>query len=409
MNSETLFSMALGLHTPWQVQEITFAPNDSGREELHLRIGFPPGSRFPDTAGKACPVHDTVERRWQHLSFFEHACFLHCAVPRIKTSEGKVTTVPVPWARPGSGFTLLFEALALALIEREMPVNRVAELLRVNPQRIWTVFKHWVDQARAADDPSSITKLGIDETSARKGHRYVTLGVDLDQGRVIHVAEGKGKETLADIQTHLERKGVDQHQIQQASLDLSPSFIAGIQASFPSAEVTFDRFHVVKLLNEAMDKVRKAERKEHEALKGHKYTFLKNRENLSEAKQQALAELIQLYPTLGQAYRLKVLFNDLWEMPDKPSAQAFLEHWCAEVEQAKIPAFMKFAKTVRAHWSGIVHFVESRLSNGILEGINHKVQLAKRRARGFRNLDNFINMIYFLCGKLKFSYPRYFT
>jgi transposase len=177
-----------------------------------------------------------------------------------------VVTVVVPWARPGSGFTLLFEALALALIEREMPVNRVAELLRVNPQRIWTVFNHWVGQARAADDPSSVTKLGIDETSTRKGHHYVTLGVDLDQGRVIHVTEGKGKETLQDIQQHLESKGVDKQQIKQASLDLSPSFIAGVKESFPAAEMTFDRFHVVKLLNEAMDKVRKAERKEHEEL-----------------------------------------------------------------------------------------------------------------------------------------------
>ena len=409
MNSETLFSMALGLQSPWQVQEITFTPNESGREELHLTIGFPPGSRFADESGMSCPVHDTVERQWQHLSFFEHACYLHCAVPRIITSAGKVVTVVVPWARPGSGFTLLFEALALALIEREMPVNRVAELLRVNPQRIWTVFNHWVGKARAADDPSSITQLGIDETSTRKGHHYVTLGVDLDQGRVIQVTEGKGKETLQDIQQHLESKGVDKQQIKQASLDLSPSFIAGVKESFPSAEITFDRFHVVKLLNEAMDKVRKAERKEHEELKGHKYTFLKNHENLSETKQQELAEMIQLYPTLGEAYRLKVLFNDLWTMPDKPAAHAFLDQWCAEVETAKIPAFMKFAKTVRAHWNGIVHFVESRLSNGILEGINHKVQLAKRRARGFRNIDNFINMIYFLCGKLQFSYPRYFT
>ena len=183
--------MALGLQSPWQVQAITFAPNESGREELNIMIGFPPGSRFADQSGTACPVHDTVERRWQHLSFFGHACYLHCAVPRIKTPDGKVATVAVPWARPGSGFTLLFEALALALIEREMPVNRVAEIMRVNPQRIWTVFTHWVGKARAADDPSAITKRGVDETSTRKGHHYVTLGVDAGpKAAVIHVTEG---------------------------------------------------------------------------------------------------------------------------------------------------------------------------------------------------------------------------
>ena len=164
----------------------------------------------------------------------------------------------------------------------------------------------------------------------------------------------------------------------------------------------------LELLNEAMDKVRKAERKEHDALKGQKYTFLKNRKNLSDKQEKALAEIIQLYPTIGEAYRLKVLFNDLWDMPNKPAANAFLQQWCDDVEKAKIPAFMAFAKTVKAHWTGIVHFVESRITNGILEGINSKVQLAKRRARGFRNPKNFINMIYFLCGKMKFDYPLYF-
>lgn len=409
MNSETLFSMALGLQPPWQVKDVTFSTDESGHSELHLRIGFAPGSRFPDETNALCPVHDTVERQWQHLSFFEHTCYLHCAVPRITTTDGKVRTVDVPWARPGSGFTLLFEALALALIEREMPVNRVAEILKVNPQRIWTIFNHWISKARAADDPSTITKLGVDETSTKKGHHYVTLGVDLDEARVIHVTEGKGKATLQSIQQHLEDKGVDKGQVEQISMDLSPSFIAGAAESFPAAQITFDRFHVVKLLNEAMNQVRIAERKEHEALKGHKYTFLKNRENLSAQKEKELDEMIKLYPTLGEAYRLKVLFNDLWDMPDKPAADAFLRQWCHEVDLAKIPAFMKFANTVRAHWLGIVQFVESLITNGILEGINSKIQLAKRRARGYRNINNFINMIYFLCGKLKFDYPLYFT
>lgn len=226
---------------------------------------------------------------------------------------------------------------------------------------------------------------------------------------MIHVSEGKGKTCVQSLRDHLEAKGTPPEQIQQASMDLSPVFIAGVKDAFPNAQITFDHFHVVKLLNEAMDAVRKAERKEQDALKGHKYTFLKNPNTLSNGQQQQLAELIRLYPSLGEAYRLKTVFNDLWDMPDKPSAHAFLAQWCAEVNAAKIPAFQAFAKTVSSNWNGIVHFVESRLTNGILEGINHKVQLAKRRARGYRNIDNFIHMIYFLCGKLRFTYPRYFT
>ena len=409
MNSTTLFSLALGLQAPWQVNDISFAADASCRKELHLHIGFARGSRFPDKTGAACPVHDTVAREWQHLNFFEHHCFLHCSVPRITTTDGNVVTVEVPWSRPGSGFTLLFEAFAMALIEREMPVSRVAEILGVNPQRVWTLFNHWIEKARKSDDVSSISQLGVDETSSRKGHKYVTLGVDLEKSRVIHACTGKGKATLKSIQQRLESKGVAAAQITQLSMDLSPAFIAGAAESFPAAAITFDRFHVVKLLNEAMDKVRKVERLEHDDLKGHKYTFLKNRQNLTDKQEKSLTDMIELYPNLGKAYRLKVLFNDLWEMPSKELATAFLTDWCDEVEEAKIPAFMAFAKMVKGHWSGIIHFVESRITNGILEGINSKVQLAKRRARGYRNTDNFINMIYFLCGKMKFDYPLYFT
>lgn len=334
---------------------------------------------------------------------------MHCSVPRIKTSTGKVVNVEVPWARAGSGFTLLFEALALAMIEREMPVNRIAELMRVYAQRIWTIFNHWVGKALQADSPSGITQLGIDETSTRRGHHYVTVGVDMGKERVIHVSQGKGKPAVKAIGDHLISKGISPEVIKQASIDLSPAFIAGVNETFPKAQITFDRFHIVKMLNEAMDTVRRIERREHAALKGHKYTFLKNRESLSETKRQQLDDMVRLYPTLGEAYRLKTLFNDLWDMPDKHSANAFLMQWCEAVNQAKIPAFQAFAKTVIAHWSGIIHFIESRLTNGILEGINNKVQLAKRRVRGYRNINNFINMIYFLCGKLQFTYPRYFT
>lgn len=409
MNSKDLFNMALGLQTPWRVEELNFDEQEGKRRELHLHIGFEPGSKFSDASGALCPVHDTVAREWQHMSFFEHHCFLHARVPRITKSDGKVETVQVPWARQGSGFTLMFEALAMAMIEREMPVNRVAEMLGVNAQRVWTVFNHWMERARQKDDPSDIKQLGVDETSSKKGHNYVTLGVDLEERRVVHVCEGKGKATMASIAQHLEEKGMPKGQIKELSMDLSPAYIAGAAEFFPGAKITFDRFHVVKLLNEAMDEVRRLEQREHGQLKGHKYTFLRNRESLGNKQEQALAEMIELYPSLGKTYRLKVLFNDVWEMTSKEAADAFLRQWCQEVEDAKIAPLMRFCNTVRAHWSGIVHFVESRISNGVLEGINSKVQLAKRRARGFRNPKNFINMIHFLCGKLKFDYPLCFT
>lgn len=318
--------------------------------------------------------------------------------------------VEVPWARKNSGFTLLFEALAMAMIEHEMPINKVAKFMRVLPQRIWTVFNHWIKKAYLVDNLKGITKLGIDETSSKKGHNYVTLGVDLDNSRVIFATEGKGKQTIADLQQYLETKDVKANEITDISIDLSPSFISGAKASFPDAKITFDRFHVVKLLNKAMDTVRKLERKEYESLKGHKYTFLRNPENLTDKKTAELKIFVQIYPLLGEAYRLKESFNLLWEMPDTERATKYFDTWCDYVtNQSEIPAFIKFARTAQTHKSGIINYAKTKISNGILEGLNCKIQLAKRRARGYRNIENFKNMIYFLCGKLKFDYPLYFT
>jgi transposase len=406
MNSTDLFKMALGIQNPWEVVSLSF--KESGPiKELHIEIDFKRGSKFQDEFGEACEVYDTKQKTWRHLNFFQHPCYLHCRVPRITTSQGQVKLVQTPWSRSGSGFTLLFEAYVMALIESEMPINKIGELLNENAHRLWTIFNHWIGLAYAADMPSAPKILGIDETSRKKGHEYITVAVDIDERRVIHVTEGKDKAAVKSIKDYLESKEVDVKEVKHASMDMSPSFISGVTEYFPRAEIHFDRFHVVKLLNEAMDKVRQSERKEHDELKGHKYTFLKNKDNLSDKQKQSLSELITIFPTLGKAYRLKELFNDVWEMETEEEATSFLVEWCQEVEYEGIEPFKQFAKTVKAHWSGIVNFCEREINNGILEGINNKIQLAKRRARGYRCKENFINMVYFLCGKLKFDYPLY--
>lgn len=202
---------------------------------------------------------------------------------------------------------------------------------------------------------------------------------------------------------------MEPEQVTDACIDMSTSFIAGLGQYFPDTTITFDKFHVVKILNEAMDDVRKLEYKEHQMLKGHKYTFLKSCHNLSARQKQDREMLIELLPTIGKAYRLKALFGDFWDFKDPEEGAAFLAYWCDLVEEEKVLPFMKFTQMLKAHWTGILNYLESQIANGIMEGINNKIQLAKRRARGYRNITNFINMIYFIAGKLKFDYPLYST
>lgn len=405
MNSKELFQLALQLPEPWFVEEIRFKENSSNDQELHIQIGYQKGYKFePDST-----IHDRVIRSWRHLNFFQHECYLHCKVPRIKTSSGEIKTVNVPWARKGSGFTLMFEAYTLAMIEREMPVNKVAELVKEYAQRLWKIFNYWIGRAYNQDDQSRVEQLGIDETSVRKGHNYITVAADLSTRRVIHVTEGRDSEAVGKVKEHLENKGVEPKKIKDACIDMSTGYIKGMNKYFPDTNITFDRFHVVKMLNESFDKIRKMEAKEHNILKGHKYTFLKSNSRLSEFQKQERDQLIELLPTLGEAYRLKVLFNDFWSMKDKQEASAFLIYWCDVVEERKIWGYLDFVKTLKTHLGGITNYVESQIANGVIEGINNKIQLAKRRARGYRNIQNFINMIYFIAGKLKFDYPLYIT
>lgn len=403
-NSTQIFSLALGLESPWYIEKTIF---QSEEQRLDIYLKFKRGYKFKKEDNTSSTAYDTVSRTWQHLNFFQHKCFIHANVPRVKQSDGKVKTVQVPWARPGSGFTMLFEAFVMLLIESEMPVNKVAKILNIYPNRVWTIFNYWIKKAHKNDSITTIEKLGFDETSVRKGHKYVTTMVDLVERRVLYATEGKGADCIEKGADYLTSKEVDKEDISQVCIDMSPAFISGVGQHLPNAAITFDRFHVVKGVNKAMDELRKLERKGNELLKKHKYTFLKNRLSAKIKEERDL--LMELYPKLGEGYRLKEMFNDFWELNNKGEAESYLAFWCDLADESGIYPFKKVVKTIKAHWSGIVNYIESKINNGILEGLNSKIQLAKKRARGYRNTQNFINMIYFTCGKLNFNYPLYST
>lgn len=401
-NSAEIFALALGLQEPWYIEKIDF---DKRNGKLDIYLNFKRGHKFLMGDGKSYTSHDTTERKWQHLNFFQHECYLHARVPRVKQGDGKIVSQPVPWARPGSGFTLLFEAFPMLLIENEMPVSKAASIVKVYPQRLWNVFNYWIGRAHARDEIQDLEKMGFDETSTKRGHNYVTTMVCLKERRVLYATEGKGADTIEKSIAYLKGKEVPTERIKQVCIDMSPSFISGCGKHLPQAAITFDKFHVVKEINKAMDELRKLERRGNDLLKRHKYTFLKSK--LLPAIKEERDLLLEYYPKLGEGYRLKELFNDFWELKDPEEAEGYLAFWCDLARESNIRPFVKAANTIEAHWSGIVNYIESRINNGVLEGLNSKIQLAKKRARGYRNINNFINMIYFTCGKLKFDYPQY--
>lgn len=289
-------------------------PDEITSGVIDINLDFKVGSRFADSKGVSCPIHDTVNKKWRHLNFFEHTCFIHARVPRIINSEGKVELVKAPCARPNSGFTLMFEALGILFIESEMPVKRAANVLKIHDTRLWRFFHYWVSKAVNQDIQSDIINIGIDETSSKKGHNYVSLAVDMDSRRVIFVTKGKDQSVIQKTANHLVNKGCSIEQIENISIDMSPAFIAGAVKYFPNSKITFDKFHITKLLNEAIDEVRKLARKGNKELIGSKYLFLKKGQDLSNSEKNSLNNLLCSYDTLAQAYRLKEMFNDFWDL-----------------------------------------------------------------------------------------------
>ena len=259
MNDIQLFQMALGLTPPWQVRDCRFDP---AKTQLDLDLDFPKGSEFAcPECGAPAKAYDTQDKQWRHLNFFQHTCYLHARLPRVKCDKCGVRQVQVPWARPGSGFTLLFEAYVLALA-KNMPVMAVARLVGEHDTLLWRQIDHWVNEARDERDDNAVKEVGVDETSCKRGHNYISVFVDLEQRRVLFATPGKDAATVAAFAQDLKAHGGDPDKIVEVCSDMSKAFIAGVRDHLPEAAHTFDKFHLVKLVNEAVDEVRRAEQEE---------------------------------------------------------------------------------------------------------------------------------------------------
>jgi transposase len=306
--------------------------------------------------------------------------------------------VEVPWARKDSGFTVLFEAFIMAMV-KEMPVLAVARIVGETDQRIWRVVHHYVETARSKEDYFDVANVGVDETSRAKRHKYVSLFVDLDRSKVLFVTEGRDGSVLEKFVDDLQAHGGSPSFIKNLTMDMSPAFISGAKDHLPNAAITFDRFHVMGVVTKALDEVRRAESKDVPALKGTRYDWLRNPEDLKPSRAQLIQDLSQQKLKTARAYRLRLALRDFWSQPPE-EAEAYLKKWCNWASRSRLEPMQRAARTIKNHWAGIVNYAISHLNNGILESINGLVQAARARARGYRSVKNFAAMIYIVAGKL---------
>lgn len=308
--------------------------------------------------------HSYYERTWQHLSMFQYPCYIKARLPVFKdTRTGKTSVLEVPWSRKGSGFTLLFEQMILDLLRLTNCQTTTAKFFNLYPQRVRTVYDAYTLDRYEQLEAQAAEKVGVDETSTKKGHTYISLFVNLENGQILDIQDGRSSQAVENYATQLRQLGKSIEQTKEFSLDMSPAFISGVQRHFSSARITFDRFHVVQLINRYFKPIWKSKKIDKQLLE----------------------------------YHLKEL-DQLWVQPDCQKAAAFLCYWTDRTKE--LFRMDRLCKSIYKHFHGIINFVESKLTNGLLEGMNSKIQFIKKAARGYRYTENFKRMILFAFGAL---------
>jgi transposase len=408
MDARDVFSLGLGLEPPWRLADQRL---DTSRQPhvLEILLEAERGAEFAcPVCGRACKAHDFKEFTWRHLNFFQHHCEITARVPRTDCPDHGVRRATVPWAREGSGFTLLFEQVAMALV-REMPVMAVARHIGVTDKRLWRIVEHYVGRALDGLDLSRLKAFAFDETASKRGHNYVTVFIDLDRKDrpVIFAAPGKGKATVKAFRRFMKAHKGAPEAVAEVVCDMSPAFLAALEDQFPQAAVTVDWFHVVQVFTRAVDEVRKAEKGVARMPRAARWAVLKAGDggSLTADQQAALAELEAGGFVTAVAWRIKEMLRRVRQAASLQGARwrlsRFLSHARDQVgDDPLLEAVRKAIATVENHRDRILERWTSTHSNARMEAMNGLFQAARARARGYRNTATFITIIYLIAAPL---------
>ena len=396
MSTNALFEAALQLQgTGWKVVSSSF-----GGKPLQMEIVMEHnyvGLRCP-ACGEQCPGYDAVEKRWRHLNFFQYRCELVAKVPRVNCPRDGVRLSEVPWASAESGFTLLFEAMIM-LLAAEMPISDVAQMMGEQDTRLWRLIRRLVDKAHAEKDWSKVKAIAIDETSAKRGRSYVTVVMDMDTRAVLYLSPGRDSHAVRSFCEQLRAHGGDAATIRWVAMDMLHCYAKGVRENFPNAQIVYDRYHVMVMAGEAVDEVRRELQRDGVQLKGSLWVLRGNQWNLSAEQQEHRATLAKTYKPIGRALALRSALQDVY-CASKAQRAELLRCWCRWAARSRLKPFKKLAQTIRQYWNGIISYFDSRITQGAIEAINGIIQLAKRRARGFRNFLYLRTIAYWNTGRL---------
>lgn len=402
MRDKELYAKILGIESPWRVTEVDLSLED-GEILVHLDNG---DKRPPcPECGKLCSGYDTRSRRWRHLDTCQYRTVLVAQVPRIECPVHGVLQIRVPWSEPGSRFTALFESLVIDWLQ-EASISAVTRLVGLDWGEVDRIMTRAVARGLTRRERRLPQRIGVDETSFQKRHEYVTVVCDQQEDVVVHVADGRGRDSLDDFYKTFDKE--QRQAVESVAMDMWAAYIGSTVQYIPGAEtkIAFDKFHVAQHLSNAVDKIRRQENKflveqGDERLKGSKYLWLQNPDNMSDERWSSFESLRQASLKTARAWAIKELAMSLWQYTYRGSARKAWNKWYSWAIRSRLEPIQEVAKMVQRHLEGILTAIVRGVTNARSEGINAKIQWIKYTARGFRNRERFRNAIYFHIGGLQ--------
>ena len=385
MRDIDFFGKLLSLKRPWKVERVSLSPKEKSidvwlEHRRHAEFACPE-CRWP------LPIYDHVGmRRWRHLDHGECRTWLHARIPRVYCLEHGVRQTTVPWALPGARFTLPFERHAIDVL-LQTDVLGGARLLQLSWDEAWHLMERAVERGRQAKKQRVIPYLGVDEKAVARRHQYVTMVCDLERGTVEYLAENREKTSLDAYYASLSEGQLAG--IQAVAMDMWEPYIASTLAHVPNAraKIVFDRFHIMKHMNEAVDAVRKEENRlllkdDIDVLKGTKYLWLFAAENVPEKMAERFAFVRHLNLKTGRAWAVKEALRGLWHYRRKGWAESYWRQWYFWATHCRLKPVRKVARLIHNHLENVLTYFDHRITNAVSEGLNSKIQTIKKTPTG---------------------------
>ncbi len=372
---------------------------------VEIEVQWPANTKVAcPECGQRCGVYDHAGPRWwRHLDTMGHTTRVCCRVPRSNCPEHGVRTVEVPWASGSSKFTLEFEARSVELLLAARSQSQAAGYLRLGWRQVHEIQERAVTRGLERRSTEEIRRVGLDEKSFGRGHHYGTILTDLDERRVLEVVEHREQTSAERALESL--PAAQREQLTVVAMDMWPAFMNAAATRAPNANIVHDRFHVMKHLNEAVDKVRKREHAELSKasldwLSGRKYLFLRSPKDWKQEEKVCFRELSQKDLKVTKAWGIRENFQHFWTFLTRVGARAFFDRWAAQALGPKLQPVTAVVAMFTKHLPGLLSYAVHRVTNAVTEGFNSKIQMIKSAARGFRSFANYRIAILFHCGKL---------